>query len=173
MMMTSGLMETKVDALLEALDEDIRHMESTLSQLDALRALIVKRDDAALEELLHGLRNEAESRMAGVQRRESLRKELAAELNVDRGTMTLSVLQEALSGPRRQAVADRQARLKTLIVRMKREYALTSALVTDCARFNRSLMHMFFGLNGKGDTTYSATGSARRHAEASLVNLHY
>ncbi len=171
--MTSGLMETKVDALLEVLDEDIRHMESTLSRLDTLRTLIVKRDDVALEQLLHGLRHEAESRVAGVRRRESLREELAAELNVDRIAMTLSALQGVLSGPRRQAVADRQTRLKSLIAQLKREYALTSALVTDCARFNRSLMHMFFGLNAKGDTTYSATGAAKRRAEASLVNLHY
>lgn len=171
--MTSGLIERKVDALLAALDEDIRHMESTLSQLDTLRGLIVKRDDTALEQLLHGLRQEAESRAAGVRKRESLRRDLADELGYDLSTMTLSVLKDALSGPQRQGVADRQAHLTSLIARLKREYTLTSALVTDCARFNRSLMRAFFGLEAQGQTTYSARGAAKHQPDATLVNLHY
>ncbi len=171
--MTPARMDSKVDALVAALDEDIRHTESTLSQLDALRGLIIKRDDAALEELLHGLKQEAESRAAAARRREAIRKDLADEMGCDLGAMTLSALKDALSGPRQQAVADRQTRLRSLIDRLKREYTLTSALVADCARFNRSLMRAFFGLDAKGQTTYSARGAARHQADAALVNLHY
>ncbi len=171
--MTLALTGTKVDALLAALDEDIRRTQGTLSHLDTLRSLIVKRSDAALEQLLHDLRHEAESRVADVQRRESIRKELADELGCALDAMTLSVLKDALSGPRREAVADRQTRLKSLIAQLKREYALTSALVADCARFNRSLMRVFFGLDARGETTYSARGAAKHQADAALVNLHY
>jgi hypothetical protein len=173
MKMISSLAETKVDALLTALDEDIRNSESTLSRLDVLRSLIIKRDDAALEQLLHDLHHEAESRAAGTQRREGIRRGLAAELGCDIRVITLSALKQMLSGPRRQAVADRQVRLKSLIVQLKREYALTTALVADCARFNRTLMRMFFGLDVKGKTTYNAQGAVSRQADANLVNLHY
>jgi hypothetical protein len=173
MNMISSLAETKVEALLTALDEEIRNTESTLSQLDLLRALLIKRDDRALEQLLHDLRQEAASRAAGAQRREAIRKELADELGCDLRVMTLSFLKRTLSGPRRQAVADRQTRLQSLIAQLKREYALTTALVADCARFNRSLMRVFFGLDVKGKTTYNAQGAVSRPADASLVNLHY
>ncbi|HNY79305.1 MAG: flagellar export chaperone FlgN [Sedimentisphaerales bacterium] len=171
--MISSLVETKVDALLTALDEDIRNSESTLSRLDVLRSLIIKRDDVALEQLLHDLRHEAESRAVGDQRREGIRKELATELGCDIRGLTLSTLKRMLSGPRRQAVADRQVRLQSLIAQLKREYALTTALVADCARFNRTLMHVLFGLNVKGKTTYNAQGAVSRQADANLVNLHY
>jgi hypothetical protein len=63
--MISSVAEIKVDALLAALDEDIRSTQSTLSQLDVLRSLIIKRDDKALEALLRDLQEEAESRRRG------------------------------------------------------------------------------------------------------------
>ncbi len=171
--MTSSLIEAKVDALVTALDEDIRNTEATLSRLDELRSLIIKRDDAALEQLLHGLRHEAESRGAGIERREAVRKDLADELGCDIGKVTLSALKRVLSGPRRQAVVDRQTRLKSLIAQLKREYALTTALVADCARFNRSLMRIFFGQDIKGKTTYNARGTVSQQTDANLVNLHF
>ena len=171
--MVSSQMETKVDALLTALDEDIQNTEATLRQLDALRSLLIKRDDTALEQLLRDLRQEAESRAAGIRKRESFRADLAGELGCDLGMMTLSALKASLSGPRRQAVADRQARLKSLIAQLKREYALTTALLADCARFNRSLMRIFFGPEARSKTTYNAKGAVMQQADTSLMNLHY
>ncbi len=171
--MISSSAETKVDALLAALDEDIRSTESTLSQLDALRSLIIKRDDQAMETLLHDLREEAESRLAAIRRRETIRKELAEELGCDLRAMTLSALCRALVDPQRQAVVDRQTRLKDLVAQLRREYALTTALVADCARFNRSLMQVFFGQDPQGKATYNARGTVSRQANVSLVNLHY
>lgn len=171
--MISSSAAAKVDALLGALDEDIRSTESTLSQLDVLRGLIIKRDDKALETLLHDLREEAEFRLAAIRRRETIRKELAEELGCDLRAMTLSALCRVLVDPQRQAVVDRQSRLKDLVARLKREYALTTALVADCARFNRSLMRVFFGQDHQGKATYNARGMVSRRANVSLVNLHY
>jgi hypothetical protein len=171
--MISSVAEIKVDALLAALDEDIRSTQSTLSQLDVLRSLIIKRDDKALEALLRDLQEEAESRLAAIQRREAIRKELADELGCEPGAMTLSALRRLLVDPRRRAVEDRQTRLKDLVAQLKREYALTTALVADCARFNRSLMRVFFGQDAQGKATYNARGTVHRQANVSLVNLHY
>ncbi len=171
--MVSSWIETKVDALLEVLDEDIRHTEATLSQLDLLRTLLIKRDDAGLERLLCDLRQSTESREAGLQRRDALRAELAAELGCDPTTMTLSALKGILSGSRRQAVVERQARLKTLVAQLKREYALTTALLADCTRFNRSLMDVFFGSEARSKPTYNARGAMKPSSNTSLMNLHY
>ena len=52
--------EDKVDELLLVLDEDIRHIQQSLSWLNELRSLIIKRDDASLGKLLELIRSESE-----------------------------------------------------------------------------------------------------------------
>jgi len=163
---------TKVDALMAVLDEDIRHAETTLSLLDTLRSLLIKRDEVALEGLLHDLRRAAESHAGNEQQRETLRRELARELRCGIQDVTLSTLKDRLSGERQAAVAERQARLKSLTADLKREHVLTAILVADCARFNRSLIRVFFGLEDKGSMTYGANGTARHRAGAALINAH-
>ena len=171
--MIPNSIEANVDALLAVLDDDIRHTDATISQLDTLRMLLIKRDDAGLEQLLRELREQGQAQGRIEQRRQALRQELAGALGCDAKSLTLSVLQRALSGARRAAVADRQTQLKARIARLKREYKLTHALVIDCARFNRSLMRIFFGAESDQRTTYGATGVAKHRTEMTLVNLHY
>ena len=171
--MTSEAIETKVDALLVVLDDDIRHTEATVSQLDTLRGLLIKRDEAALEQLLRDLRDQGQTHRRTEQRRQQLRQELADELGHDAKTLTLSALQAVLSGPRRAALADRQTRLKSRIGRLRREHRLTHALVADCARFNQSLMRVFFGADSNRRTTYGATGVAKHQTNMALVDFHY
>jgi len=162
---------TKIEELLELLDEDIRHLETTLSTLDTLRSLIIKRDDSALTRLLDEIRAGVNARTASERRRQELRIELAQLLGCEVPKVTLSQLQVSLPECRRQAVALRQAKLQSLAQQMKREYTLTSTLVSDCARFNRSLMHMFFGLDVKQGLTYNSNGTATRLMDAARVSL--
>jgi hypothetical protein len=157
---------------LAVLDEEIHHSETTLSQLDRLRSLLIKRDDVALEELLRDLREQGQAQERTEQRRQELRQELADALGCDVKTVTLSALQTVLSDPRRGAVSDRQKRLTSQIDLLAREYRLTHALVADCARFNRSLMRVFFGSDSDRKTTYGATGAARHQTGAGMVSLH-
>ena len=171
--MIARSIETKVDALLAVLDDDIRHTEATVAQLDTLRALLIKRDDAALEELLRQLREQGPAQRAREQRRQALRQELADALGYKAKNLTLSALQKSLSEPQRAAVADRQSQLKARITQLKREYRLAQALVIDCARFNRSLMRVFFGAGSDRQTTYGATGLAKHQSDMKMVNLQY
>ncbi|MHC4518719.1 MAG: flagellar export chaperone FlgN [Planctomycetota bacterium] len=170
--MTLDRIETKVDALLAVLDEEIRHGETTLSQLDVLRNLLIKRDDVALEQLLRDLHEQGQTRGQTERRRQELRQELADALGRDVKALTLSALQTVLSDPRRAAVRERQKRLRSQIGLLEREYALTRALVADCARFNRSLMRVFFGTDSDRTMTYGATGAVRHQTGAGMVSLH-
>jgi hypothetical protein len=170
-MAISPATERKVTALLEVLDADIRHVETVLSRLDALRALLIKRDDGGLECLLEDIRRQGEARLAHERQRQALRGELAAELGCRGEELTLSALQARLTGPSRTALAARQARLKTLVQQLQREHTLTMVLIADCARFNRSLLRAFFGLVGRGNTTYRASGVAQPPSGAALMNL--
>jgi hypothetical protein len=166
-------MGARVAALLDVLDEDLRHVEATLLRLDALRALLIKRDDGALQKLLEEIHEQGQAYAATECRRQGLRRELAADLGLPESDLTLSGLLTRLAGQDRASVAERQTRLKGLIARLKREHALTSLLIADCARFNRSLLRVFLGPAGKTGTTYSPTGVARHPTGMALLNMQF
>jgi hypothetical protein len=166
-----GAAQVKVAALLEVLDEDIRHVESTMSRLNALRALLLKREDAALQKLLEEVRGHAEPYQANERKREQLRKDLAVDLGCEESALTLSKLAGEFAGHALGvALADRQARLRSLTAQLKREHTLTVLLVRDCIRFNRSLLHVFLG-SGGGGATYGATGATKHESNGTLMSL--
>jgi hypothetical protein len=169
--MTSSAVETNVERLLGVLDEDIRHLETTLEQLDALRGLLIKHDDAALGQLLAEIRGRTETYAAHEQMRQTLRAELALALGYDASRLTLSELQSVLPESQRASVAVRQARLRSLITELKREHTLTVALVFDCARFNRTLIRTLFGACSQAGTLYSPSGQMRQPIATTLVSL--
>lgn len=164
-------MDTRIDVLLEVLDRDIRHIETTLSRLDTLRTLLVKRDDGRLERLLDDIRRQAERYSANEQERQALRRDLAAALGCGESELTLSKLGSHLSQRHRAAMAERQGRLKSLVARLRHEYTLTSALISDCARFNRALVQVLFGSSGNGTMTYGASGATKHRTDAALMSL--
>ena len=51
----------KVDELLIILDKDAQHIQESLSRLNELRGLVIKRDDAALGKLLGSIQSESNS----------------------------------------------------------------------------------------------------------------
>jgi hypothetical protein len=171
MIMTSPAVEMKVERLLAVLYEDVRHLETTLAQLDALRGLLIKRDDAALDQLLGEIRGRTEVYAANEQTRQALRADLATALGYDMNRLTLSKLQSMLPDRHRAALAARQKKLGSLIGELKREYTLTAVLVSDCARFNRTLVRTFFGAASQAGVTYSPSGQARRQTNATVMSL--
>lgn len=162
---------TKTDELLAVLDADIEHLETTLSGLDALRSLLIKRDDDGLRALLEEITRQGDARQENERQRQRLRAELAQALSCEPEQLTLSRLQAVLSEPQRTALRERQTRLKALMADLKREHRLTALLVSDCARFNRSLMRVVFGLDGKDTTTYRQNGTVANHTNATLMSL--
>lgn len=163
--------QARVAALLSVLDEDIRHIEATLLRLDALRGSLIKRDDEGLRKLLEEIQEQSQAYAATELRRQTLRRELAAGLGLPDGDLTLSGLVSRLTGQDRASVAERQTRLKFLVARLKREHTQTSLLIADCAKFNRSLLRVFLGPDGKTGTTYSPTGAARHPTGVALLNM--
>jgi len=51
----------KVDELLVILDKDTQQIQESLSRLNELRSLVIKRDDAALGKLLERIQYESDS----------------------------------------------------------------------------------------------------------------
>ncbi len=179
--MVSPTVEKKVTALLEVLDADGRHLESALSRLDQLRSLLIRRENAALERLLGEIHQQADAYRAMEQKRQQLRRDLALDLGCTEGELTLSRLRQVLTSStcseaqRRlaAAVADRQARLRSLAAQIRREHSLTALLLREAARFNQSLLRVFLGSAGRGCATYSPTGAAHRDAGAALMSMQF
>jgi hypothetical protein len=179
--MVSPTVENKVAALLEVLDADARHLESALARLDLLRSLLIRRENAALERLLGEIQQQADAYRAIEQKRQQLRRDLALDLGCAEGELTLSRLRKELTAPtcseaqRRLAgaVADRQARLRSLAAQVRREHSLTALLLREAARFNQSLLRVFLGSAGRGCATYSPTGTAHRDAGAALMSMQF
>ena len=102
-----------------------------------------------------------------------LREEIAEHLRCDAKKVTLTLLAQSVPLSQQGDVVECQTRLRSLIGQFKREYMLTSLLIADCARFNRSLMRACFGLTGRGNVTYSPSGAAQPQSGTALMNLQF
>ena len=165
--------ENKVDQLLVVLDRDIHRMEETLSRLNELRSLVVKQDDTSLRQLLENIQAESNSYKDNELKRQTLREELAIMIGCGLEQMTLSRLEAELFGWRKTEVAERKAKLQTLVRKLKKEHFSTAILLSDCARFNSVLLKSIFELGGTGVMTYSPRGFAERQTNTAFVNLRF
>ncbi len=163
--------EDKVNQLLAVLDNDIRHIQNNLSRLNELRGFIVKRDDASLQKLLENIRSESGGYRENELKRNSLRKELAAALGCDFRQMTLSRLEAELPDEMKLQVAQKRTELKTLAEKLKNEHISTVMLLSDCARFNSTLLKSVLELGRTGTITYSSRGFVRRQDDSAFMNL--
>lgn len=165
--------EEKIDELLSVLDRDIEHLETSLSQLDRMRELVVRRDDAGLGGLLEMVRGQAESFAQNECRRQLLREELAQILDEPAEQITLTMLERTLAGHKRTQLAEKKQRLRSLTARVKKEHFSTRQLLADCARFNRVLLEKIFELCGKGTVTYGSGGNVNKEDAATFVNVKF
>ncbi len=163
--------EGKVNDLLAVLDEDIRHVRASLVRLDELRSLVVKRDQAALGRLLEIIREESQEYSMNESKRESMRIGFADVLECGVSDMTLSRLESALGDENRIEVAQRKVELRSLTEKLQREHAKTAMLLSDCARFNSSLLRGILGLGNTGTTTYGSDGARRVQSNSFFVSL--
>ncbi len=148
--------EDKIDQLLVCLDKDAQHMQESLQQLDEMRRLVIKRDEAALGKLLESIQADADRYRKHESNRKSIQKELADCLGCSFERMTLSALQTSLPEEKKDQVAQMKAKLKSLSAELRREYLSTALLLTECARFNNLLLKGIFD-PGKVDSASAVT----------------
>lgn len=163
----------RVDELQGVLDKDIQHIQQTLSRLDELRSLVIKRNDASLAKLLDELEVESGSYKINELKRQSIRKELADALDCTPEQMTLSRLEEILPEEKKDQVTEKKAKLKALIKELKKKHLSTTLLLSDCARVNSLLLKGILGIGGTGTVYYNSNGSTKQQTDTTLVNLHF
>jgi hypothetical protein len=165
--------EDKVDELLACLDKDVRHIEESLSHLNELRSLVIKRDDAALSGLLESLRARSDLYAGHESNRLSIRRDLAIMLGCKTEQMTLTALASCLPEGKKEAVIEIQTKLRSLTGQLKTEHMSTALLLSECARFNSLLLRSLFdlGQTGAGAVYYNSSGTAKRQMDGTLMNL--
>ncbi len=162
-----------VDALLELLDTDIKHLETSLRWLDELRIAVVKRDTDAMDTLLERIRARAADYAAIEQQRRALCGVIARDLGRDPGEVKLTDVECCLTGLRKTLLAEKRTRLRTLAERLRSRYQATAGLLADCARFNRLLLDRIAGLLASNPLTYRCDGSTGRSGTGALVDVRF
>lgn len=170
---TAVEIQDKVDELLVILDKDAQHIQESLSRLNELCSLVIRRDDADLGRLLERIQYESDSYRSHELKRQSKRKELATALGCSLEQMTLSRLEEVLPEEKKAQVAERKDKLRLLTEELKKEYLSTTMLLSDCARFNSLLLKSIFDLGKTGMVYYNSNGAAKRQIDAAFVNLEF
>jgi uncharacterized coiled-coil protein SlyX len=165
--------EGKVDELLVVLDKDIQHIQDSLSRLNELRSLVIRRDDAGLGKLLESIQSESDDYKIHELKRQSIRKELAIAFGCNLEQMTLSRLEAILAEEKKVQVAKRKKKLRSLTEELKKEHLSTALLLSECARFNSLLLKSIFGFGKAGMIIYSSDGSTKRQADTAFVNLRF
>jgi len=165
--------EGKVDELLLVLDEDIRHIQQSLSWLNELRSLIIKRDDASLGKLLELIRSESEGYRKHELHRQLIRKELAGALGCGLGQMTLSTLEAGLTKEKKDQVAEKKTKLHSLVKELKKEHLSTALLLSECARFNKMLLESVFNFGNTRTVYYGSNGATKQQNDMAFVNLQF
>ncbi len=163
--------EDKVDELLACLDKDSRHIQQSLLQLNKLRSLVIKRDDAGLGTLLKIIQTESDSYRNHESKRQTIRKELANALGCNTKQMTLSALEVSLPKGKKAQVTKKKAKLMSLIEELKKEYLSTTLLLSECTRFNNLLLKSIFDLGKTGTVYYNSNGATKQQTDMAFVNL--
>jgi len=173
MITTAIEIEAKVDELSDVLDIDIRHLQESLSRLNELRQLVIKRDEASLAQLLASIQNEVDNYKSNESKRQSIRKYLANALGCSTKQMTLSRLEALLPVEKKYLITERKAILRSLTEKLRKEHLSTALLLSDCARFNNLLLENLFELGRTSDITYNSNGTSKRQADIPFVNLRF
>jgi hypothetical protein len=161
----------KTQDLLGVLERDIEHIGRTVSYLNELRGLVIKRDEKGMCRLLDVIRTESQEYAGNEQRRNLMRKEMAEVLGCRPEELTLTFLKKGASGQALTAIAEAQQKLKTMVERLQREYTATVTLVSDCARINSLLLKTVFERNLPGLVCYDSAGLTKRQGDAAFMNM--
>ncbi len=163
----------RVDKLLEVLDADIEHIELSLQWLDDLRCLVVKRDESAMSILLERIRTHSLEYEQIEKQRKVLCIAVAEGIGLDPAGITLSKIEERLSGSRKTAAGEKKARLRTLAEHLRSRYQSTATLLADCARFNGMLLNGILGSSKSNVVTYRPNGSVGRSGRGALMDIRF
>lgn len=171
MIATQSTLQQKAQILLDVLQQDVRHIEQSLTFLNRLRCLLIKRDEQGLKALLREIQQENKTYRDHEQRRDRLRQELATLTACLPTEVTLSHLETYLESGTRRDIRQCKHQLIDLTRRLQSEVRATALLLHDLMRFNHMLFKAIFQSQETPGTTYGINGSLRQDGRIGMLNL--
>ncbi len=168
--MESDTLNEFVCLLLDVLDEDAAHIRQTLRQLNALRAAVIKRDDAELKSLLEAVDAETHRRRDADCRRKRICDAIAELTGRPADTVSLSRLCQIAGEPLAAEIRSRQDELKELVQTLRMEHTCTMILLRECSRLNAMLLDGILGRDRR-TVTYNARGSETWRPRNDIVDM--
>jgi hypothetical protein len=166
-------LDSLVEELFAILDADIEYIEAVLTDLNELRAGVIKRDETALEQLLESIGRRQNKREVIENRRQAFRHAAAVILRCRCGEVNLSRFMAHLPMTQREKAAQQKTKLEQMVNKLKKEYMATAILLNECSRFNRMLIDGILGSCCRGPTMYNAGGMTQRQDGSGFVTLQF
>jgi len=162
-------MDELIRRLIEALDEEIAHLDRRRVQLRNLADCIVERDERGLERLLEEIEG-AMARQAELDDRlEAVRSNIADALWDRPGRLTVGGIVESLDEPARSRLAGRRRQAIEAVEAFQQQHLHTSVLLLESVRVNRMMLEAVFP-HSRGVTTYRAGGQDPWRPDTGLVD---
>lgn len=151
---------------------DARQAEllATLDRFGALRAAVIRRDEAALTRLGEQVREDAESHRELNTMQQQIERRLTEVFEGLGGSVTLSGLCACLEDDRRTALRHRQHALLDLARRVQNEAEATELLLRECARCNRLLLIAILGEKHQ-TVSYDPQGQSQWDVHRGFVSM--
>ncbi len=167
-MISSG-MDSLIDELLGALDDQINVLELKCSQLAGLSRALVRRDNEATEAILEEMERAEEVQASADLRLVAVRGTFAEALGCEVEKLKLSRLVAELPPRWARATDHRRRRIVDLTGKLRREHLRTAMLLSECARINRMLLESLLPV-GEAVVTYGVEGMNLWRAETGLMD---
>ncbi len=159
--------------LLIVLKQESEAMAQISMWLTQLQERVMQRDELGLEALFTEIRTHENLMPELERRRQSIRGDLATVLGLPFEQLTLTRLEELLTGELRNQVSQMKAHLKTQTRRLHNQRQGTVMFLADCIRLNRQLLNSVFHNTPQSHLTYSARGNSEHQRSSALVNLQF
>ncbi|MHC5033416.1 MAG: flagellar export chaperone FlgN [Planctomycetota bacterium] len=153
----------RLDELLQLLDEQVDLLQQKLSTMRRMRECVATGESTVLGELL---RQEADLMAGGdalEQRLKEMKEQIAEELAVPLGRVSLGRLAASLGSAEAMALDDRRERLLVAVRQLQEESAATARLVRHALEFNNQLLAALVGI--EQSCTYSPSGTVEAGCE--------
>ena len=164
-------LDNMVEQFLICLQADIENIEQNLVMLNELRSAVIRRDEKRLVTLLASIRQQSPGYEQQQVKRHAIMLRLAEAAGCPTEKITLSKLARFVDNDAAARLDECRQRLKDLARQMKKEFASTMMMLSECLRINSRLLNAIFQNKSSDTVTYDSTGSARKLSGSAFVNL--
>lgn len=164
-------LDNMVEQFLVCIQEDIENIEQNLLMLNQLRSAVIKRDEKRLAVLLNSIGEQSGAHEYRQSKRHRIRVLLAEATGCQTENITLSKLTSFVNRDTAARLNECRRRLRDSALQMKKEYASTAMMLSECSRINSRLLNAIFQNKSNDVITYDSNGSAGKPSGSAFVNL--